>query len=421
MRRRAAVIGCGVIGAISAIELLRSGHEVTILDPADPGGEQAASFGNAGFLSVQSVLPPAEPGVWKHVPKYVLDPLGPLAIRLGYLPRVTPWLLSYLLAGGTQGKIRRTAAALNELIKGAPALHEALAAEAGRGALIERKGLLHAYLDRAAYERETFGWSLRRELNVRFEEMEGAALRARFPELPARYGFGVLAIDAGRCLDPGAYVAALATLAQNKGARLMRCRAAGIRLSGQRVEAIDTDAGAIACDAVVVAAGIHSRAIADATGDRIPLESERGYHVSVPAAGREFGVAYMANDAKMAINGMCGFVRAAGQVEFAGVDAAPNWKRAGILRTRLSQLYPDIDMTRSRLWLGHRPSTPDGLPCIGRSRRSPDVVHAFGHGHIGLVGSARTGRLVAQLLSDVTPEIDILPFSPSRFHRGIKR
>lgn len=421
MSRRVAVIGCGAVGAISAIELARGGHAVTVIDPAEPGGEQAASYGNAGFLSVQSVLPPAEPGVWKQVPGYVLDPLGPLAIRPGYLPKVTPWLLRYLLSGWTRGRVRRTAFALNELLKGAPALHEALAVEAGCGDLIERKGLMHAYPDRAAYEREAFGWGLRRELGIRFDEVEGGALRARFPQLPHRYGFGAFVNDAGRCLDPGAYVAALAALARKMGADMLRCRATGISLSGNRVEGVRTDAGSVACDAVVVAAGIRSPAIAGSVGDRLPLESERGYHVSVPADGREFGVAYMASDAKMVVNGMRGFVRAAGQVEFAGVDAAPNWKRADILKTRLSQLYPGLDMTEARTWIGHRPSMPDGLPCIGRSRRSPDVVHAFGHGHVGLVGSARTGRVVAQMISAETPEIDVRPYSPSRFQRGTKR
>lgn len=415
MSRRVAVIGCGVVGVIAALELLRAGHAVTMIDPADPGGEQAASFGNAGFLSVQSVLPPSEPGVWKQVPKYVLDPLGPLAIRAGYLPKVTLWLLRYLLSGWTPDKVRRTALALNGLLKDAPALHKALAVEAGCGDLIDRRGLLHTYLDRAAYEREAFGWSVRRDLGIRFEEVEGAALRSRFPQLPERYRFAVFVNDAGRCLDPGTYVSALAALAQKKGASLLRRRAVEIKLSGNRVEAVGTDAGDVECDAVVVSAGIRSRPLARSIGDRVPLESERGYHVSVPAPGRDFGTAYMANDARMVVNGMDGFVRAAGQVEFAGVDAVPNWRRAEILQTRLAQLYPDLDMSQARLWLGHRPSTPDGLPCIGPGWRSPDVVHAFGHGHIGLVASARTGRLVAQLLSGAAPEIDIAPFSPSRF------
>lgn len=421
MSRHVAVIGCGAVGAASAIELLRRGHAVTVIDPAEPGGEQAASFGNAGFLSVQSVLPPSEPGVWKQVPRYVVDPLGPLAIRIGYMPRVTPWLLRYLVSGWTREQVRRTAVALNEMLKGAPALHTALAEEAGCADLIERKGVLHAYLDRAAYEREAFGWSVRRDLGVRFEEIGGEALRARFPELPQRYGFAVLINDAGRCLDPGAYVAALAGLAQRMGVDFVRRAATGVTLSGDKVVAVRTDGGDIACDAVVVAAGIRSRAVAASVGDRLPLESERGYHVSVPAPDRDFGAAYMANDAKMVVNGMRGFIRAAGQVEFAGVDAAPNWKRAEILKTRLAALYPDLDMSEARVWLGHRPSMPDGLPCIGRSWSSAAVVHAFGHGHVGLVGSARTGRIVAQMLSGETPEIDVAPFSPSRFGTGPTR
>jgi D-amino-acid dehydrogenase len=112
-------------------------------------------------------------------------------------------------------------------------------------------------------------------------------------------------------------------------------------------------------------------------------------------------------------------LRAAGTVEIAGLEAAPNWKRAEILRNYLFSMFPklptDIPASRIKTWFGHRPSMPDGRPCIGYARASRDIVYAFGHGHIGLVGSARTGRLVAQLLSGKSPEISLAPFSPDRF------
>jgi D-amino-acid dehydrogenase len=121
----------------------------------------------------------------------------------------------------------------------------------------------------------------------------------------------------------------------------------------------------------------------------------------------------------MAVNWMADGLRAAGQVEFAGVDAAPNWKRADILCRNLIGMFPGLPKTipneRIRMWLGHRPSMPDGRPCIGPARASRDIIYAFGHGHTGLAGSARTGRLVAQLLSGHEPEIPLAPFAPTRF------
>ena len=129
--RHVAIIGAGAVGVISAIEALREGHRVTLIDPGEPGGTQAASYGNAGWLSSHSVIPPSEPGIWKKVPAYLMDPLGPLAIRWSYLPRALPWLIRYLLSGSTEAKVETTARALRDLLKDAPLLHRKLAEEAG--------------------------------------------------------------------------------------------------------------------------------------------------------------------------------------------------------------------------------------------------------------------------------------------------
>lgn len=417
--RHVAIIGAGAVGTVSALECLRAGHRVTVVDPGLPGGEQASSYGNAGWLSSHSVIPPAEPGIWKRVPSYLADPLGPLAIRWRYLPRVLPWLVRYVWAARTGRQIAATARALRTLLADAPRLHADLAAEAGLAHLIERRGLLHVYPDRAAFAADAEAWAIRRAVGVEWLELSADELRQREPALHRRYTFGVVVEEGGHCRDPGGYVAGLADLARARGATYVRTRATGFRLADGRLVAVETEAGAIPCDRAVVAAGARSAALTGRLGDRLPLESERGYHVMI--AGAEAGprTPVMASDAKMIVNPMNGGLRAAGQVEFAGLAAAPNWKRAEILRDHLTSMFPDlpeaVPAERVRMWLGHRPSMPDGRPCIGRARRTDDVVYAFGHGHVGLVGSARTGRLVAQLVGGETPEIPLTPFDPRRF------
>ncbi|WP_298280134.1 FAD-binding oxidoreductase, partial [uncultured Bradyrhizobium sp.] len=225
--------------------------------------------------------------------------------------------------------------------------------------------------------------------------------------------------EAGRCRDPGAYVAALAAHAIANGAERVAAKATGLKLSGDRLVAVITESGEIPCDAAVVAAGARSKQLTASIGDRLPLETERGYHVMIehPECGPRNSI--MASDAKMVVNWTDKGLRAAGTVEIAGLDAEPNWQRAEILRDHLLGMFPklprDIPPSRIKTWFGHRPSMPDGRPCIGHSRATRDVVYAFGHGHVGLVGSARTGRLVAQLLSGKPPEIPLAPFAPSRF------
>ncbi|MGV7219301.1 NAD(P)/FAD-dependent oxidoreductase [Bradyrhizobium sp. UFLA05-112] len=416
--RHVAIIGAGAVGVISAIEALREGHRVTLIDPGEPGGEQAASYGNAGWLSSHSVIPPAEPGIWKKVPGYLMDPLGPLAIRWSYLPKALPWLIKYLLSGWSESRVEKTAVALRDLLKDAPLLHKKLADEAGVSELIERNGVMHVFLSRANFDGD-LGWRIRKRVGVEWLELSADEMRQREPELDPRYEFGVVVEEAGRCRDPGAYVAALANHALASGAKLVRAKATGLRLDGSKLIAVLTESGEIACDAAVVAAGARSRLLTASIGDRLPLETERGYHVMIenPETGPRSSM--MASDAKMVVNWTNKGLRAAGTVEIAGLDAEPNWNRAEILRDNLFSMFPklpkDIPASRIKMWFGHRPSMPDGRPCIGYARASRDVVYAFGHGHIGLVGSARTGRLVAQLVSSKAPEIPLEPFAPSRF------
>jgi D-amino-acid dehydrogenase len=305
------------------------------------------------------------------------------------------------------------------LLVDAPALHKKLADEAGVGHLIERLGVMHIYPSRAAFDADSFGWNIRKRVGISWMEISADEMRQREPDLDPRYRFGVLVEEAGRCRDPGGYVAALANHARALGAELLVAKADGLRLDGGKLVSVRTDRGEVACDAALIAAGARSKPLAALIGDRLPLETERGYHVMIEQPETGPRTTCMASDAKMVVNWTDKGLRAAGQVEIAGLDAAPNWKRAEILRDHLIGMFPklpkDLPADRVRSWFGHRPSMPDGRPCIGYSRASRDVVYAFGHGHVGLVSSARTGRLVAQLIGGREPEIPIAPFDPRRY------
>jgi D-amino-acid dehydrogenase len=413
------VIGGGILGACTALELLRAGHRVTIIEPGPPGGEQAASYGNGCWLSPMSVIPPAVPGLWRKVPGFLADPLGPLAIRWSYFPRVLPWLLRYLASGWTEARVLRTAQALRALLQGAPALHAALAEAAGVGHLIERRGLMYIYPSRAEYEAEAMAWRIRRQVGVEWIELSAEELRQREPALDRRYGFAALVEEGGHCRDPGAYVAALVALAEAEGAQRIETRATGFRIEGGTLRAVRTEAGEVTADRAVIAAGAHSRSLAAAAGDAVPLETERGYHAMIEGAEIGPRTPLMPSDGKMSVTMTARGLRCAGQVEIAGLAAAPRWKRAEILRDHLLRSFPglprDLPAERVKFWMGHRPSMPDGLPCIGPARTSADVVYAFGHGHVGLVSAPRSARLVAQMLTGQATEIDAKPFDPRRF------
>ena len=422
MTLRVAVIGAGIVGVTSAIELLRDGHEVVLIEPGDPGGEQAASYGNGAWLSPSSVVPMSMPGLWRKVPGMLRDPLGPLSIRPSYLPRLAPWLMRFIKAGSTIARVHRTAQALRPLLADAPERHRALAAEAGVAELIERRGLLYIYPSRADFEAESLAWRLRRENGVEWIELDQDELRQQEPELDRRYRFGVLVQSGANVADPGALVGAFAAHAMALGAERVRATASGFRLEGGRLRAVQTASGEVLADRAVICAGARSRDLAEMAGDRVSLETERGYHAVIAAPEVQPRHPLMPSDGKMAISVTRTGLRIAGQVELAGLDAAPNWRRAEILRDHALSMFPglprDLPTERVKVWMGHRPSTPDGLPVIGLATGCPDICHAFGHGHVGLASGPVTGRLIADLIGGKPPVIDPVPYAPARFRRG---
>lgn len=413
------VIGAGIVGASCATELMRDGHRVTLVEPSMPGGEQAASYGNAGWISPASVVPMSMPGLWRKVPGFLADPTGPLTIRWRHLPALLPWLVRFLAAGWTVGSVERTAAALAALLRDAPARHMALAAEAGVPELIRADGLLYVYPDRSAFAAEALSWRLRRDNGVRWREIAGDELRQSEPDLDPRYRFAALVAEGGHCTDPGRYVGAIVDSVCRHGARLVRATATGFECRGGSLQAVITDAGAIRCDGAVIAAGIGSGVLARLAGDAIPLASERGYHVMIADPGARPRRPLMPSDGRMGNTMTDRGLRAAGQVELAAVDAPPDWRRADILLSRLTSTYAGLDRTiepsRISRWLGHRPSTPDGLPVIGPSPSCDGIVHAFGHGHVGLASGPITGRLVADIVGKRQPAVPLSAYSPRRF------
>jgi D-amino-acid dehydrogenase len=414
-----AVIGAGIVGAACALELLRDGHQVTIVEPGEPGGEQAASYGNGTLLNPSSVIPMSSPGIWKKVPSYLSDPLGPLAIRWSYLPKVLPWLRRFLSAGSTPEKVGAIGKALRPLLIEAPERHRKLAEEAGVGELITKQGVLFAFPDRAAFQAEALSWKVRADNGVTWLELDEDELRQREPLLDRHYKFALLVEENGQCRDPGAYVAALIRHAVAQGAALRRARATGLRIQDRRLQAVMTDAGDIACDRAVLAAGAWSKVLARQAGDSVPLETERGYHIVVQNPGIEPRYPVMPSDGKMGCAMTPQGLRLGGQVELAGLDADPNWKRADVLLKFARKVYPGIpeglSLDNVKVWMGHRPSMPDGLPCLGPASGCPDVIHAFGHGHVGLTAGATTGLVVADIVAGRTPRVDLAPYSPKRF------
>jgi D-amino-acid dehydrogenase len=413
------VVGGGIVGACCALALLDAGCRVTLVEPGEPGGPQAASFGNGAWISPASVIPMATPGLAARVPGLLADREGPLTIRPAALPSLAPWLWRFVNAGRTWEQVARTTSSLGVLLRDAPARHAALAASIGQPQWIRREGLLYAYPDAKAFEAEAALWHLRQLQGVVWQVHEGGAARERAPWLSSRYACVVEVAAGAHCLDPGAYVRALVAAAQARGCmwvqgRVLRWLQEGRRLSGVQVR---LEGGmqeqVLPARRAVLAAGMASGELARALGDRLPLAAERGYHIVLPLppeAGHTLQPV-MPSDGKMAITRTSQGLRIAGQVELARLSDQPDWRRADVLWRHAARMLSDAAWQASGLaalrtqatlpegvsrWMGHRPSSADGLPYIGPSPVCPDVVHAFGHGHVGLAAAPITAAWVAQ-------------------------
>ena len=414
--KKVVVIGAGMVGMATASWLQRDGHDVVVIDPQPPG--QGASFGNAGCFNPSSVVPVATPDTWKNIPKYLSDPMGPLRIRWSYLPALMPWLIRLIRAGSPE-RIEAQARALKTLL--GPCLETLipLARNAGAEGLVARNGILIAYRSQATWDADARAWDIRRRNGTHWEELNADELRQFDPNLSRDFTRGKLVPDNGHCLDPGGLVAALADAVQRDGGTLLRRTATGFTLDDGRLRAVQTPEGEVAADAAVIAAGAHSKALAAQLGDLVPLETERGYHAMLRAPEAMPRVPTTDSEAKFVATPMADGLRFAGTVELAGLNAAPDWRRARILLHQASKLYPALAKSypedRFTLWMGHRPSLPDSLPVLGPSSRSPDVFHAFGHGHVGMTGGPYTGRIIADLIAGRPSPIDLTPFRATRF------
>lgn len=412
MTRKITIIGAGIVGVATASYLKRDGHDVTLVDMRPPG--EYCSFGNAGILSPGSCVPLATPGVHWKVPGYLADPMGPLTIRWGYLPKAAPWFLRFLAASNAK-RVEKIADALRPLLKQTFDAYEPLVQHAGVTDLIRKTGYVVTYDKREAYVGDTIAWKLRRDRGVIVEEIDDAGIKALVPQLTGNYEMGLYLPEQGYVANPERLTKALAAQFQRDGGVFLQREVRDIEVGPDGPRALLTEAGRIPVETLIVCAGAHSNELTAKLGDNVPLEAERGYHVTYSDPRYTLPMPVFMPEHKFFITPMEMGLRIAGQSEFSGIDAEPNYARADILARHMQRVFPDISAVDSTKWMGRRPSMPDSLPVIGRSTKFASVYYAFGHGHVGLCSGAPTGRIVADLVAGRPLSVDITPYRVDRF------
>ena len=407
------VIGTGIVGVCSAAWLQRDGHRITFVS-REPAGE-ACSFGNAGSLSPSACLPVGMPGMWKQVPGWLRDPEGPLTIAPSYLPFMAGWLLRFLRHSRPQ-EVVRIATALRSLLAPIFDSYGPLLEHAGAQDWVRRTGCLYVYGSPESARRWQWGMDLRRSLGVQLRDIDREELEALEPDLRGKFRFGILAPENGSTLDPSRLVKALHAQCLVDGAQERLDEVSGFERRGDAVRGVRLASGeTLACDGVVVAGGAWSGALTRELGLSVPLETQRGYHVTVQSSNLQLRHTVMASEYNLMVNPMASGLRLAGSVEFAGLRPPPNYRRADVLLKKGQEMFPHLDTTRTTQWMGHRPCLPDSLPVIGRAPRLANAWLAFGHSHLGMCGGASTGREIAHLVAGRPTQVDLAPFRPDRF------
>jgi D-amino-acid dehydrogenase len=411
---RACVIGAGIVGLNCAFWLRRAGYAVTVID-RDPEGDRA-SLGNAGAIAVAEILPIPEPGIAKKVPGYLFDPLGPLSIRIRHLPWLWPYLRNFL-AAARPARYRASAAAMAGLLQTAMDDHATMLAEASLSHLIARRGGLFVYRSEAARQAAAEGWAIRRELGIHAEPMDRAAIAALEPALGPEAQCGYYTEDWAHYRDPKELCDGLLDYLRRSGVEIIAAEVVDFEMKeGRPTAAITSRESRRPFDQLVVACGAWSHKLSARFGDFFPLETERGYNTTIPDPGLDVGIMTSFAEDHFVMTPMAVGLRIGGAAEFAGLKAPPDYRRSRALLALAKRYLPGLRTDGGREWMGHRPSTPDSLPVIGPSARFPNVHYAFGHGHLGLTGSATTGRLVADLALGREPNVDLGPFRITRFN-----
>lgn len=407
-----AIIGAGIVGICVAARLAEQGRQVTVYDRT--GICEETSSGNAAALAFSDVLPLAHKGMMRKLPRWLADPLGPLSIPPAYLPSLAPWLWCFFRAGAPE-HYEASLAAQVAMMRLAQTEWMDLMERSGTRRMLREDGSLELYESEDEFAASLPGWSARQRFGIDFHHVEGEMLAALQPGLSPRFVKGTFVPAWKTVADPMLLGKAIWAHAAGLGARFEKAEIEAVHSVGNGAALHLAGGRVVTSDLLVIAAGAWSHRLARPFGDTIPLETERGYNTTLPTDAFDVKRQLIFSGHGFVITPLETGLRVGGAVELGGLDRPPNHARSKAMLTKAQAFLPGLNPAGGREWMGYRPSLPDSLPVIGRSRAAGNVFYAFGHGHLGLTQAAATARLIADLVAGQAAAIDLAPFSPARF------
>ena len=405
------IIGAGIQGVCIGLQLLKRNIPVTVFDSKDPG--KMASYGNAGHFSPYAVLQLNRPDVLYDIPKMLLSSYGPLALKWNYIPKMLPWIFGYLKNCNKKSMIH-TAKYMHQILNLSMGAYEEIFEEIDTSNLIEKKGIIYVWTNQNLKSRK-LEIKVRKDLGVKQKILSTREILDLEPNLKPVFSGGCYYDYGWHARDPYTIVKKLFELFIQKGGKFVKEEVVAVQQTTSSETLIKTSTQDFRFEKAVVASGAYSKKFTDQLGEKVPLDTERGYHVHFKGMEKLLSRPVIFLDRGFGMTPMNQGLRAVGTVELGGLTNPISKKRIQYIINCAKELLPQLGEHEDE-WLGFRPTLPDFLPVIGPSKNNRNIIYAFGHHHLGWTLGAVTGKIVAGILTEEKTNLDLSPYSSSRFN-----
>jgi glycine/D-amino acid oxidase-like deaminating enzyme len=405
------IVGAGIQGISNALFLQKKGFSVTIFDRDEPGSP-AASYGNAGHFSPYASVPINRPDVLTDVPAMLLSSTGPLALKWNYVPKMIPWFLQFI-RNCTTKRMMHTAKNMHQILDLALPAYDELFDEIELGGLVEKKGILYIWNDQSLKSRE-LEIRVRNELGVDQQVVTSKEIHDLEPNIKPIYHGGVYYQYGRHARNPKKILLKLYDLFLKKGGKFLKMNIKDINFDNER-PVIKAETQSFLFDKIVIACGSFSKKLTDNLNEKIPLDTERGYHVHFKDCDHLLSRPVIFHNRGFGITPMEQGLRVVGTVEFGGLDNPLSKTRVKNLINNAKYMMGDLPEHEDE-WLGFRPTLPDYLPVIGPSKKYKNVFYCFGHHHLGWTLGPISGKIISGMIAEENTNLDLKPYSSLRFN-----
>ena len=409
------IIGSGIQGICIGLQLIKKGIPVTIFDRNDPLSSdfQSPSYGNAGHFSPYAVLQFNRPDILYDVPKMLFSSYGPLALKWNYIPKMIPWFLHYLKNCNKKSMLH-TAKYMNQILSLSNDAYEEIFREIDTTNLIEKKGIIYVWTKQNLKSRE-LEIKVRNDLGIKQKLLTQKEVLELEPNLKPVFDAGVIYESAMHAKNPGGILKAIFKLFLDKGGKFIQENVISLQQIAENKTIIKSEREEYSFEKTVIASGAFSKNLTDQLGEKIPLDTERGYHVHFKDMEQLISRPVIFLDRGFGMTPMDQGLRAVGTVELGGLKNPPSKKRIDYLIRSAKELLPQLKEHEDE-WLGFRPTLPDFLPIIGPSLKNKNIIYAFGHHHLGWTLGAITGKIISGIVAEEKTNLDLSPYSSKRFN-----